>query len=102
MSSIRDDSSKPRKRQANGASRSNKTANINNQNNIVAKDGTGARTGQDADQGLAATVKGVVLTAVPTWINVVVMMSLIFGGCCANVRFPDEWLGRYVWILAGC
>jgi UDP-xylose/UDP-N-acetylglucosamine transporter B4 len=26
--------------------------------------------------------------AVPTWANMVLMMSLIFGGCCANVSVP--------------
>lgn len=67
---------------------SDKIANNDDRNTIVAKDGTDAATGQDADHSLAATVKGVVLTTVPTWVNLVVMMSLIFGGCCANVRFP--------------
>lgn len=34
------------------------------------------------DAGLIAAAAHV---AVPTWANMVLMVSLIFGGCCANV-----------------
>lgn len=47
---------------------------------------TGAVTTEDADSGYAATARGMAFTAVPAWLNMGVMVVLIFGGCCANVR----------------
>lgn len=35
---------------------------------------------------IIAFVGGVIYTTIPTWFNFGVMVSLIFGGCCSNVR----------------
>lgn len=34
---------------------------------------------------LAATTH----TTLPTWVTMVLMVSMIFGGCCSNVRYPS-------------
>lgn len=99
MSDIRDDSSRPRKRQAaNGTGgrsydATKKTANDESSNGLIAEDGKGADTSQDADQGWVATARGVAFTTVPTWVNAGIMVSLIFGGCCANVRYSPSRMG---------
>lgn len=92
MSDLRNDRSGPRKRQANGSSRGSLSPahgaddKTKNSHGIVAKDARDAGTREDANTGWVAVAKGAFYTAVPAWVNMGIMVSLIFGGCCANVR----------------
>lgn len=48
----------------------------------------------DKSHGLTAAV---VQTTIPVWLNIGIMVSLIFGGCCSNVVgrlliFPENFL----------
>lgn len=47
----------------------------------------GAKPGVDGEThcDLAAMASAATQTTLPAWVNMVVMVSLIFGGCCANV-----------------
>lgn len=49
-----------------------------------------AATGNDKRGGNAASWSGLLAAAthatLPTWVTMVLMVSMIFGGCCSNVR----------------
>lgn len=40
---------------------------------------------EDARDGTYGVTSAVVQTTIPAWLNIGIMMSLIFGGCCSNV-----------------
>ena len=48
--------------------------------------GKGSKDGDDAHHNSSAAVAMAVSHAtVPNWMNTILMVSLIFGGCCSNV-----------------
>lgn len=42
-----------------------------------------------AEKDMSGLVAAAAHAAVPTWATMVLMVSLIFGGCCANVSVLD-------------
>lgn len=46
---------------------------------------------KDIHQSLASIGNAAAHATFPSWMNVFLIMSLIFGGCCANVGKNSEW-----------
>jgi hypothetical protein len=114
MPNSRDGSSRPRKRQEKAATAGGPltadydATELGNKSNGVAhppqrpNDVKGNRettSGGDASAGWVEIVRGMAYTAVPAWINIGIMVTLIFGGCCANV---SSSLGACSAYMYGC
>ncbi|KAK2759040.1 golgi uridine diphosphate-N- acetylglucosamine transporter [Arachnomyces sp. PD_36] len=90
MSSTRDKPSHPRKRQSKATNGSASTAfdastQTENDKDIISKAGRITESRNDMNASWVAIARGVVFSAVPAWVNMGIMVTLIFGGCCANV-----------------
>ncbi|PGH08019.1 solute carrier family 35 (UDP-xylose/UDP-N-acetylglucosamine transporter), member B4 [Blastomyces parvus] len=51
---------------------------------------------EDAKDGSNGITAAVVQTTIPAWLNVGIMMSLIFGGCCSNVFALEAIINYHV------
>lgn len=49
-------------------------------------------SGKDTREPVASIGTAAAHATFPSWMSVILMVSLIFGGCCANVRY---WARRY-------
>ncbi|KLJ13713.1 hypothetical protein EMPG_09379 [Blastomyces silverae] len=88
------DPSKPQRLKGNAtATRNSANGAVLTSRNGVLKDSgdtknratRGESENEDAKNGSHGITAAVVQTTIPAWLNIGIMMSLIFGGCCSNV-----------------
>ena len=112
------DANRPRKRQEKAATSGSLTPGHdatnepgNKSNGIVhpsqqpdnAKSSRETNSRDDESPGWAGIARGMIYTAVPAWLNMGIMVTLIFGGCCANVSgFPWQFCAACVVCSDGC